>query len=195
MSPATEYEVIVSSRRKLKLLSLAVGLLAIGLIGWTFTRQPGVAIGNDWWMEFVAASVDRMEYKSESAGLSRMKAAMPMSLRLPLKMQLPVSMIVGDDGVLFLAFVLYSPAHLKPTPESLPRPRLEILDELGNFTQTGVEGYSQSGNARKHGLLYRFSKFPRRQPTLHFRLTSEDGQQVFMEKTIPNPGYESTFPK
>lgn len=186
----------MNSRRKLKLLILAVGLSAIGLIWWTFIRQPGVAIGNDWWMEFVAASVDRMEYKSESAGLSRMKAAMPMSLRLQLKMQPPVSIIVGDNGALFLAFVLYSPAHLKPTPESLPKPRLEILDELGNFTQQiGVEGYSQSGNARTHGLLYRFSEFPRRQPTLHFRLTSEDGQQVFMEKTIPNPGYKSTFPK
>ena len=184
------------SRHQKWVIGFALCVLALWAGMSYYFPTKGVEIGHGWRMEFVAASVDRMVYNSESTLGTRVKNAIPMGLQILMEMQPLVSVHDESDGALFLLFIEYSPAHLKPTPESLPHPRLEIVDENGVvYPVSRQQGISSSGNARQHGMLYTSEAFPRRQPTLHFRLLSDDGTETLMEQTIPNPGYQPTFPE
>ena len=183
------------SRRRKWAVAFALGFLALWVGSSYLFRLKGVEIGHGWRMEFVAASVDRMVYNPEPTLRTRVKNAIPMGVQILLEMQPPLSVNHGSDGTLFLLFMEYSPAHLNPTPESLPHPQLEFVDEYGIvYPMNHWKGISPSGNARQHGMLYSCEAFPRRQPALHFRLMSDDGKQTLIEQTIPNPGYKPTFP-
>ena len=80
----------MSRRRK-----WAVGFALVILVLWAgasyLFRLKGVDIGNGWRMELVAASIDQMVYNSESTLETRVTAAMPLSAKVYLKMQPPIT--------------------------------------------------------------------------------------------------------
>lgn len=95
-----------------------------------------------------------------------------------------------------MLFHVWSPEGKKNGNDDPLLPSLELIESSGFVFKYPHSGMNSSyfGN-EGIGVITEESAFPRRDPLLHFRLRNGADPEVLIDRSIPNPGYQTDFPE
>ncbi|HVJ85165.1 MAG TPA: hypothetical protein VM452_05940 [Caulifigura sp.] len=187
-------------RRILFLLSASgLGLLFAAALIWRVATSREV-------IESVPLSTGQYNVRYLTAALGNLNYSSDDKLKAFLRKRAPTSIVrkLGEvttvrsgyskrehgDLPLVLLFQLLTPQNALQANTSTIFNHIELPESTGFTFTEEIRGYSSSGQGSS---IHDFFSFPRRDPTLNFRLYEMNGK-LLMEKSIPNPAYRSDFP-
>ncbi len=191
----------MSRRRKLFLVIAAACLAMYVGLSMLFRQtllDEGVEIGGGWRTRFVTADMGQIKYTSDSTAKAFIRSYVPRQVQSILRMKeaFQVTHSRGDKSQLLVLFQEWCPQNHAPFPENQYRHSMEFIESSGFVFRYPYSGrYSLSTQSHGLGVISDYSAFPRRDPQLHFRVLNEDFSQVLLDHTIPNPGYQPSFPE
>ena len=187
-------------RRILFLLSATgLGLLFVAALIWRVATSREV-------IESVPLSTGQYNVRYLTAALGNLNYSSDDKLKAFLRKRAPTSIVrkLGEvttvrsgyskrehgDLPLILLFQLLTPQNALQNNTSTIFDHIEFLESTGFTFAEEIRGYNSNGQGSS---IHDFRAFPRRHPTLTFRLYEMNGK-LLMEKSIPNPAYRSDFP-
>ena len=183
-------------------LAIVIGLLCIIAlaIGLRSLSPPPLPVSvplssGKYRVRFLKADAGTLKYSSDSALRKLFRPWLPNVLAARLGLGFDVNFTASKESYgglpLALLFQLTTPADGVQGTTETAFSRMEFPESTGFLFVEPIGGYTSTGNGTSlHGI----GAFPRRDPNLTFRVYETNGS-LLMERTIPNPGYQSRFPE
>jgi hypothetical protein len=188
-------------RRVLRwVLAIVIVLLLAGGLAWRVVTSREVIDSvplstGQYNVRFLKADVGKLSYSSDDSLRAFLRPRLPGMLVKKLGEVTNVRGYTGwraefGEAPLVLLFQFLTPQNTIQNNSSMLFGKIEFPESTGFVFAEEITGYSSHGQGTS---IHQFEAFPRREPTLSFRLYEKDGK-LLMEKSFPNPGYRTDFP-